>query len=411
MKILFPIRLHKRDRDMVDLIKSSAPVTSLDLLTMEYGHWPPKGVDAIPTRRLDQDFYIKSINEDPSATRKEKMISNLFCAGYVCLRNNSESSESLSRNLYLSTIWSSGAASALSQGVLLKAGYGVLKSLVSGSLISEMPQVPSFLLLAFALSSSRYLAAGHLFSIANPQTSPAFSSISEVVSHEHMHVLQGDDAIETFETNIGHSLHGRPFFTTALQVSEPLMSRRIIGALDSLLGLAQQHDLSCDDEVQARMHVVMMNGYRRWGKLPETRQELWASLIDSGLYAPQSIKLEVAQAKTSNPEIEKFIKRTNLFRLAASLTNDSSAELNTASAFHGGIGAKDYFWNVSLPYIYGHLIELYGDTNGRKKMGFSAEQSPEKIAENYFSLHPISSPREDITRYVKFVKNKALKHD
>ena len=37
----------------------------------------------------------------------------------------------------------------------------------------------------------------------------------------------------------------------------------------------------------------MVHGEKRWGRLPETRHELWGALIDAGLSAPKKIHDEL----------------------------------------------------------------------------------------------------------------------
>jgi len=152
------------------------------------------------------------------------------------------------------------------------------------------------------------------------------------------------------------------------QIQEPLTHWNVsnISAPD-LIG-------TVDVQTEVILHTIMTHGRQRWGRLPLTPHELWASLIDCGLTAPAKINDKLSSSSKDSHLLFHRSGLSSYFNSSLrSITDKAAAELNAATRAHILSDLKETFWTETLPYLYGHLLELYGDKNGRKLMGFDKE--------------------------------------
>jgi len=124
-------------------------------------------------------------------------------------------------------------------------------------------------------------------------------------------------------------------------------------------------DIKKGVEVQARLHEIMIDGYKRWGRMPQNRDELWAAMKNAGVKPPP----EIAQHLSSLPEnsgARHFLscKKGGIIDKAIGTISEIQAVVNSFSK-----AGKDTFWRQTLPELYSDLIEMYGDRPGRERFG------------------------------------------
>lgn len=105
-------------------------------------------------------------------------------------------------------------------------------------------------------------------------------------------------------------------------------------------------------------------------------RRILGSMIDCGLRAPPSIIQAVRSSESL--EIKTFCKdgaSNSLSRMIRARTDLSTAELNIAEKTHRTEDSRRFFWEITLPYLYGHLLELMGIESGRDMMGFATTKT------------------------------------
>lgn len=170
--------------------------------------------------------------------------------------------------------------------------------------------------------------------------------LANVVSHEHIHILQIDDQ--------------RASLTSTVDDDRTLKEH-----LDSSSRMTRYFALEA--EIQARLHTIVANGYQQHGVMPQNRLELFSFLQSQDVEVPEEA---VALLTRSTSDVQSFLKFS---RDEDFIDNnaDSSAvkEINQLSkAFDADFLVK--FWTHHIPKLYGDLIELYGDAEGSARMGF-----------------------------------------
>ncbi len=152
--------------------------------------------------------------------------------------------------------------------------------------------------------------------------------------------------------------------------NQPSMPRNYIylkQAVDMLLTLMPREYFAQDHELQARLHNIIVRGYPAWGKIPQNTDELYAALLDMGIKSPSIVREYLAR-----PEQEQLRK---IFNQHSSLLeghwNPSTAEMNIGLNSARSSTVLEQGWKDCLPALYGVLLEYYGDSSGRAKMGYS----------------------------------------
>lgn len=370
MGYIRPFNFSARDREFYKHIRSGQPLTSQRLLEIDYKGALPKGVNA--TRPNNNVIALKSYFQDravPGLLRPAiATVASVLTAGYVHAPSTQERAPGappfkFDRSIYLNGLM----FSPVGQAGLSYIGYGLLKT------VAFAVQLGAPVLMLKALAPLLVLGTSSLrFSPVVQLASFVFRPGMDTVGHEHVHVLQSDDALKR---KTGFNALDNFFKARIEAVQKDNANNR--RKLDKVLSLGMSGYFLNDYEIQARLHVVMVHGAARWGRLPETRHELWAALIDAGLDAPCSVREEL---KNSNePGIRDFYRpglTTSFNRAARASTDASTAELNVACRAHITGTLKGHFWHDTLPYLYGHMIELYGDPDGRKRMGYGPGDRP-----------------------------------
>lgn len=122
--------------------------------------------------------------------------------------------------------------------------------------------------------------------------------------------------------------------------------------------------LSQDCEVQARMHEIMSAGYAVWNKMPETPTAFYAAMGNCGAKLPDSVlhQLETPEGRRA---LRDFAVPPALRRKIAPTVRD----INRVYDYAALPQAQEKFWRLAMPALYGDMLELYGDTRGRARMG------------------------------------------
>lgn len=189
--------------------------------------------------------------------------------------------------------------------------------------------------------------------------------ISHVLTHEYKHVVQGRDKKESLSS----ALDG-----DRLGIKEMLSDK---------IGKHEKY-LAEECELQARLHTVMVGIYHQYEKMPTTPYELMAALHSQGINLSKSV-VRALGTKPSGVRAQAFYAPDKeLFERYADQTAING--LNSVFDSLREESVHDFTVRV-LPFIYGDMLELYGDRLGHKRMGHTHNiQLREvfyKAAENY----------------------------
>ena len=130
-----------------------------------------------------------------------------------------------------------------------------------------------------------------------------------------------------------------------------------------------------DREVQARLAEILVQGYRSWGKMPATRVELWAAISAFGLPLHEDGRRALDDTPEGQAARATFTTMTGSMAVAQASVEDLETTLEEIDAagnlarFHEEIG----------PFLYGHLIENYGDRLGRVRMGLPSVHDAREV--------------------------------
>jgi hypothetical protein len=167
-------------------------------------------------------------------------------------------------------------------------------------------------------------------------------SFEGIVSHEHIHLLQAyyfpERPLNEFDSEKG-------------------------SFLKSLLKSPERNFDSCSyyfsiNEMEARLHEVVLSYYRKYGELPSDSVGFrWLLFGSSGIHRETMPVLKTNGIDLlKSPECRLFDVRCNLMENQMS---DAISELKAPFMF-------SFLLNV-LPVMYGNLLIVYGDTNRAEK--------------------------------------------
>jgi hypothetical protein len=214
-------------------------------------------------------------------------------------------------------------------------------------------------------------------------------------------------------------------------------------------------------EIQARMHACLAAGYPQWGRLPGNKKELWAALIACGVEAPDEIIRELQESKSGCASLNAFspvrdvsfvslMTRSYIFgatigimgdqilvhglpitpvaflvlaaigigiggggyaaraglslafpRLRSVTPPDSADGINKAQKVLDSDEKKVLFWKDALPKLYGDLLEMYGDVQGRARLGLGENERP--LGNWFYELRKGDYKRGDFRRWAKAI--------
>lgn len=322
--------LHNKTREMLDLAQHET-LTSRKMLEIEYGEFPLKGADIQHTN--DRPVEIKNIFDDKGHSFWLKAFASMFALGYVSDKKKQPQDSQAS---------DVGNKAQRHEGEYDRTIY-----------LNRLIKTP------FA----------RLFQAMTIFHRPTY----KIIGHEHVHILQLND-----ENKTGVDMLNKRTLDDLTNAGPA--NFRLAHKFNNVVSLGVMKYLRSDKEIQARLHTVIAAGYRkRWHQMPETQHQLWGALISSGLVAPKSIYDELEKSKDTG--LEKFYNpRKHPVVQALSKMNGESFELNMVYFEIVDPVVKEKHWRENLPQTYGHLLELYGDPNGRSRLGILAGPAAEKPA-------------------------------
>lgn len=315
--------LHDKTREMLGQARDET-LTSQKMLEIEYGEFPLKGTEIKNTN--DRPVEIKSIFDDKGHSFWLKAFASVFALGYVSDKKKqpSDAADKIQKN----------------EGEYDRTMY-----------LNHLLKTP------FA----------RIFQALTIFHRPTY----KIIGHEHVHILQLND-----ENKTGVDMLKKNTLNDLTNAGPNEF--RLAHKFNNAASLGMMNYLRSDKEIQARLHTVMATGYsKRWHQMPETQHQLWGALISSGLIAPKSIYDELKKSKDAG--LERFYNpRKHPVVQALSKMNGESFELNLVYLEIGDPAVKEKHWRENLPQTYGHLLELYGDANGRNRMSVVADPAANK---------------------------------
>ncbi|MGB9152348.1 MAG: hypothetical protein WCD70_04590 [Alphaproteobacteria bacterium] len=121
-------------------------------------------------------------------------------------------------------------------------------------------------------------------------------------------------------------------------------------------------------EIQALLEELFVHGYPHWPRMPTNHPELYAALIDAGLQPPRNIMADF-QKTPGFPEAQATFKsKTPQYKEALSGLQQSIHHLPNEHA-------RELFWTETLPILYADIIESFGDREGRSRMQLGCNQN------------------------------------
>ncbi len=353
----------------------SGSATSREIFETEFGHFPPKGLDFANQNSLDKQIKIKSCFEDKDMGWLGKTITAVAAYGYVHGKKQIVGSEAESapkdQSIYLNPVILGPVGRTFGALFTYTMAKNFLSDLSLTGMVDFITDYQLFSLMLFA-TSLRYMPLTQLANIP-------FRSYADILGHEHIHILQVHDKERA---NTGYDMD-RDLFKGLVTLNHDSFSgfKKYRKLADNVLSLGTSRYLLNDVEVQARLHTIIANGYHRWGQIPRTKMEFYAACIDSGLNVPKPIRDLVRESSDEN--IHRFLPQTlssKFFRAARKYLNCDASELNAAQRSVMDANLEKVHWQVTLPFMYGHLLELYGDPRGRIKMGFYLEEQDGQLS-------------------------------
>lgn len=227
-----------------------------------------------------------------------------------------------------------------------------LRSLFLASLIMQYSPSLSFTFLSAMIAKNSVNIGGYVKPQSKPGTvhlNPIFRVaekhlagrrlVSEILSHEFKHVLQARDMNESLSSSLKNDrLNIQPM----------------------LLDDTKKHVkyLAEECELQARLHTLIIGAYHQYGFVPITRDELFHVLKAQGVNIPDTIleQHNSPDMRHNNKLYERYADDgavSDFNDVIKSIKNDRLLD----------------FIETVIPFIYGDMIELWGDRLGHKRMG------------------------------------------
>ena len=359
MFFVAPITFRERDARVSKLIRAGS-ATDDQLFEAQYGQWPANGLNK-DTERPD------IVNFKGYFSGSRSVLGAPFTMAYADPNDPD-------RDIHINRMTMNPAAPIM--GLLTtRMAYARIHDLLEPILGVELGRLGILFLAASFASSYRYAVVSSFSKLLRAST-------ADIIGEEHIHVMQfkdGNDltarrAFLNDGKNISANATGlRATFNTLGQV------------FDTLLTMMPREHYAQDHELQARIHNLMVRGYKSWGRLPANESELYAALYDMGIRHPNVIKTYLADDGCINVR-DVFMKKaktsfnddgtTRKVKLTASQTGfvaPPAGEMNMGLNYFRNSEVILRFWKDYLPMIYGDLLVKYGDSAGMQRMGYSDE--------------------------------------
>ncbi len=338
-----PINLTASDRAIKTLVRKGS-ATDDQLFEAQFGQWPANGL------QKDTDcpdiVHFKGFWGD----RKLNPLSFIFRTAYTRKEDEHD------RTIYLNGLQLTPLAPVLGIAAS-RLAWARLHDVAGLTGMVEAPMLIAEIAAASVLSSYRYAIASSIARLVTP-------SLSDLVGEEHIHIKQFKEdnraiAAAAFQNSAYDWLNNqgtmKRVWTEAKQ------------GIDAVLTMMPRSYFSSDYELQARLHNVITRGYRKWGRIPQTKDELYIALKDVGIKSPGIVGRYYVD--------EKFDALKDVFggHSGEGYLNPPNAEMNIGLNSFRSPDVLEMYWRDCLPVLYGDLLVKYGDSRGKEKMGLSNE--------------------------------------
>lgn len=170
---------------------------------------------------------------------------------------------------------------------------------------------------------------------------------ADSISHENIHILQKNMIQQGLSDLFGRFLrHG---VKTMLKE-----------------GVSKEGRYYCaEDEIQTRLHMLVSAHYRAHHKIPLNQHELWSLLHHEGVKLHSRCVESLYQSPIGLKALGKFFREKRPWFVSSPVSdlNNAIANINPSQ--------RDKFCRITLPALYGSLLELYGDQEGSRRMGYA----------------------------------------
>lgn len=382
-RILFPLSWRKVDNDAFrELAENGNRLTSDKILSLEFNKAALNDMGITPETMPHHKVNVRGIHQDPESGIISKLLMSMMALGYTHAgkpedykktKLGPEEADADYRSVYLNRLLFSPPGQYLAAGLAKSVAVSFASWAVHGigAAVSWVTSRP--LMLAALLTPIRKVVPLHILTMP-------IRSMAKIMGHEHIHFLQKVDR----DTHTSGFDVFKNSFQKANSPKDVLKSQW--AGVNNLLSFGMTNYFTTDYEVQARLHTVIANGSHRWERLPKTKEELWLALDDCGLHMPGEIRDELKSGlKDAFNGASGFTAQTlesRLGRAARAAFSPDVAELRAAQASFLNHDGKVNFWRQELPYLYGHLLEMYGQKDGRKMMGFDPAAWPANISDD-----------------------------
>lgn len=300
-------KLPERYHDMIALY-ARGHANSAEILKTDFGHWPPNNLDIVRTPDIDVEFRSSLATKYGLKSVIPKWYESAFLL-----------------NIFMGSPLKAAA---------YYSGLTTLKLLSLGGFVSPEAKPTTvhandaYRLLGGFQGGRRYF--------------------SHILAHEFKHVVQVRDSQES--------------------LSSSLDDRTEIAAMLKKPVWGHTKYLAEECEMQARLHTIMVGAYHQFEAMPTTKSELLVCLASQKIDVPEDVLEKIRASEGGEAIFEKFAHDEKLYDRYA----DKSAVSDINSVVKKvKVEFIDKFWGKTFPYIYGDLLELYGDSQGLKRMGRS----------------------------------------
>ncbi len=341
MLFLGPVSFRKRDARVAALIRKGA-ATDDQLFEAQFGEWPVKGLEKDTPR--DDTVRFKGY-----FAGKRTPLGLPFTMAYVNPKTDD-------RSIHINRLTLNPATPAL--GILTsRMVYARLHDVITLALGVELRHFEAIFLGISLMSSYRFAIASSFNKLVAP-------SVCDIVGEEHIHVMQykdGNDitARRAFKNDAENVLNNRSpfdqFKTNTLQ------------AIDALLTWMPRSHYAQDHELQARLHNLMVRGYKAWGRIPANEDELFAAMADMGVIRPAIVNEYLAD--DGQKDVCKIFNK----KAQSSWFSPPTGEMNVGLNSFRSQDILHRFWKDYLPVLYADLLQKYGDSKGLERMGYTGD--------------------------------------
>ncbi len=125
-------------------------------------------------------------------------------------------------------------------------------------------------------------------------------------------------------------------------------------------------------EIQARIHEIMAWGSQQWGRMPQSFIEVQVALMNAGLNISEDKRQDLLSTQEGQKAAIDFaVNEAPFDHLKADIKH-----INLAYQYADTDELQAQMWDKLYTGLYGSLLEMYGDMDGRAKLGLGSSLTP-----------------------------------